>query len=279
MLSSPFAFYLAAAVVMAGDLAAGSRYGLVVQCCGDAHLANFGGFAAPDRAPVFDVSDFDETHPGPFEWDVVRLAASLEIAARARSAGRKASRAIVQHAARTYRTAMRQFGRMSDLDVWYARLDVDTVLKRWRRDVPASEIVRLQRMVTESREKTSLKSFAKLTRRVDGEVRIVSDPPLVVPLDELLPDLEELYDSDLRAWLDVIRQRKALVHRAGKETSIKFSDDLQPQEIQEYCACLPQTVKTRRIGKTLVIENPAHFHAWLVSGSTKSRWWERLFRR
>lgn len=91
--------------------------------------------------------------------------------------------------------------------------------------------------------------------------------------------LEELYDSDLRAWLDVIRQRKALVHRAGKETSIKFSDDLQPQEIQEYCACLPQTVKTRRIGKTLVIENPEHFHGWLNGGSAGSRWWHRLLGR
>ena len=89
---------------------------------------------------------------------------------------------------------------------------------------------------------------------------------------------EELYDSDLRAWRDVIRQRKASVHQAGKETSIKFTDDLQPQEVQEYRACLPQTVKARLIGKTLVIENPGNFHAWLDSGSKKLRWWERLFK-
>ncbi len=91
--------------------------------------------------------------------------------------------------------------------------------------------------------------------------------------------LEELYDSVLRAWRDVIRQRKAIVHRAGKETSIKFTDDLQPQEVQEYSACLPQTVKTRRIGKTLVIENPPHFHTWLEGGRKKAGWWRTLLRR
>jgi hypothetical protein len=91
--------------------------------------------------------------------------------------------------------------------------------------------------------------------------------------------LEELYDSDLRAWRDVIRQHKVIMRRAGKETSIKFTDDLQPQEVQEYVACLPQTIKTRRLGRTLVIENPAAFHSWLDRGVRRWRWWERPFRR
>jgi len=90
--------------------------------------------------------------------------------------------------------------------------------------------------------------------------------------------LEELYDSDLRAWKDVIRQRKAAVHRAGKETSVTFSDDLQPQEVQEYCACLPQTVKTRKIGKTLVVENPEQFHTWLQGATTRSSWWGKVIK-
>jgi uncharacterized protein (DUF2252 family) len=219
MIASPFAFFRGADAIMASDLATGGRSGLLVQCCGDAHLANFGGFAAPDRALVFDINDFDETHPGPFEWDVMRLAASLEIAARARSANRKASRAIVEHAVCTYRTAMRRFASMSDLDVWYTRLDVSAVLKRWRRDLPATEIARLDRWIAKGGAKDSLKAFAKLTRRVNGEVRIVSDPPLVVPLDELLPGvqadrLRDRLNAQIGAYLRSIpTDRRRLLQR------------------------------------------------------------------
>jgi len=204
---------------MASDLATGTQSGLLVQCCGDAHLANFGGFAAPDRALVFDINDFDETHPGPFEWDVMRLAASLEIAARAHSASRKASRGIVEHAVRTYRKAMRRFATISDLDLWYARLDVPAVLKRWRRAMPTTEIARLDRWIAKGGAKDSLKALEKLTSHVNGEVRIVSDPPLVVPLDELLPGdqadrLRDRLSAQIRTYLRSIpNDRRRLLQR------------------------------------------------------------------
>src|SRR5271163_4722629 len=124
MLVSPFTFYRGAALIMASDLAATPRSGLQVQCCGDAHLSNFGVFASPERRLVFDLNDFDETHPGPWEWDVKRLAASLEIAARANDLGRKHRRAIQLAMVRSYQGAMAEFAGMHELDVWYARADV-----------------------------------------------------------------------------------------------------------------------------------------------------------
>jgi len=219
MLASPFAFYRGSASVMAADLGNGRRSGLEVQCCGDAHLVNFGGFAAPDRALVFDINDFDETHPGPFEWDVMRLAASLEIAGRGRSTGPKASRAIVEKTVRTYRKAMRRFATMSDLDVWYARLDVPAFLKRWRREVPSSEIARFDRLIARGGAKDSLQALAKLTGRVRGEVRIVSNPPLVVPLRDLLPTvqadrLRERLSEQIRTYLRSLpHDRRRLLQR------------------------------------------------------------------
>ena len=135
--------------------------------------------------------------------------------------------------------------------------------------------------------RTHLERIAQPGWLTDDEMGVARDVMLALyqfagrDVPEYFPrrPLEELYDSDLRAWLDVIHQRKAVLHRAGKETTIAFSNDLQPQEVQEYVACLPQMVKTRKIGKTLVIENPEHFHAWLDGASTKSGWWERLLRR
>ncbi|MGZ4786036.1 MAG: DUF2252 family protein, partial [Acidimicrobiales bacterium] len=134
MAASPFAFYRGAANVLAADLAAVPHSGLRVQLCGDAHLANFGGFASPERSLVFDLNDFDETLPGPFEWDVKRLAASLEIAARSRGFDRKVRTRIVAGSVRSYREAMRAFAKMQNLDVWYAHLGVDDILARWGGD-------------------------------------------------------------------------------------------------------------------------------------------------
>jgi uncharacterized protein (DUF2252 family) len=189
MLASPFAFYRGAAAIMAADLAGTPDAGLKVQCCGDAHLANFGGFAAPDRSMVFDVNDFDETHPGPWEWDVKRLAASFDIAGRSREFSSKTRARIVRQTVRAYREAMREYAGTRNLDLWYTRLDEATVFAKWQDRVPAAAMKRVQKNMAKARTRDSLGAFAKLTGMVDGRVRIVSNPPLVVPLDELMPEM------------------------------------------------------------------------------------------
>ncbi len=184
MLVSPFAFYRGAAVIMASDLAIGPRSGLQVQCCGDAHLVNFGGFAAPDRQMVFDVNDFDETSKGPFEWDVKRLVASFEIARRAHGF-EDGAESFAEHAARAYREAMTEFASMRNLDVWYSRLDAQAVIDRWAARVSEKDMKRFERTVAKARSKDSMRAFDRLTERVGDEIRIVSDPPLVSRLDDL----------------------------------------------------------------------------------------------
>jgi uncharacterized protein (DUF2252 family) len=198
MLASPFAFYRGAAVVMASDLATMAATGLKVQCCGDAHLANFGGFASPERALVFDTNDFDETTPGPFEWDVKRLAASFEIAARSRNFATKTARSIVLTCAAAYREAMADFAGRTNLDVWYAHLDVQGTLAQARAMVSAADVKRADKMMAKAEKRDSLAAFDKLVERVDGSFRFVSDPPIVVPIDDLV---EGQAADDLRNWL------------------------------------------------------------------------------
>jgi uncharacterized protein (DUF2252 family) len=197
MLASPFAFYRGAAILMAADLATQPDTGLRVQCCGDAHLANFGGFSAPDRQTVFDMNDFDETNPGPFEWDVKRLVTSFELAWRHNGYEPEEGRRIVVNTARAYRKAMAEFAAMRNLDLWYSRLDVDTLLERWSAQISREARARFQRTVAKARAKNNLKAFAKLTEVVDGQHRIVSDPPLLVPLREIDDDPDALM-----AWLE-----------------------------------------------------------------------------
>jgi uncharacterized protein (DUF2252 family) len=187
MLSSPFAFFRGAAAVMAADLAGTPSSGLPTQLCGDAHLANFGAFAAPDRRLVFDLNDFDETLPGPWEWDAKRLATSITVAGRDIGLGRNARRTAVVGAVESYRSAMREFAQMRTLDVWYARLDIDKQYARFARQVSRSTRKRIDRVVTRARAKDSLRAFARLAHRTGGEPRIREDPPLVVPLSELIP--------------------------------------------------------------------------------------------
>ena len=186
MLASPFAFFRGAAAVMAADLASTPDAGIQVQACGDAHLANFGVFAAPDRRLVFDVNDFDETLPGPWEWDVKRLAASFEIAARDRGFTGKERRKIVRTCASSYRLSMTGFASASIIDVWYARLDIETTLARLRDEVKSSEAAAIDRRVLKAKSRDNLAAFDKLTRVVDGRRRFISTPPLIVPLDELV---------------------------------------------------------------------------------------------
>jgi len=198
MLASPFAFYRGAAAIMAADLAALPSSGLRVQLCGDAHLSNFGGFAAPDRAMVFDINDFDETSTGPFEWDVKRLTTSFEIAARSRDFPAKARRTIVLQAVRSYRQAMGEFAAMPYLDVWYSRVDADAARARWGGQLDSQGSDHLERSVAKARSKDSVHAVHELAEVVDGEYRIASDPPVLVPLAELLPAVEA---ERVQAWL------------------------------------------------------------------------------
>ncbi|MEA2290242.1 MAG: hypothetical protein QOD55_2239, partial [Solirubrobacteraceae bacterium] len=182
MAASPFAHFRGAAVVMASDLAQSPRSGIRVQLCGDAHLCNFGGFASPERDLIFDVNDFDETLPGPWEWDVKRLAASIAIAGRERGFDDRERRRIVRAALRRYREQMRTFAAMRSLDVWYARLDTGELVERIGRQAGARRAKRLDRALAKARRKDSARAFTKLAHHVDGVPRIVSDPPLVVPV-------------------------------------------------------------------------------------------------
>jgi len=186
MLVSPFTFFRGAAAIMAADLAPTPTSGLRAQLCGDAHLSNFGGFAAPDRTLVFDLNDFDETLPGPWEWDLKRLAASLAVAGRDRGFEHGARADVVAAAVRSYRLAMRDFAGMRTIDVWYARQEVEPLFERWVKRADGGRR-RLDKALTKARAKDSMRAFAKLTHDVDGRPRIVSAPPLIVPVEELAP--------------------------------------------------------------------------------------------
>jgi uncharacterized protein (DUF2252 family) len=194
MLASPFAFYRGAAVIMAADLGAQRNSGLKVQACGDAHLANFGGFAAPDRAIVFDMNDFDETSPGPFEWDVKRLATSFVLAGRALELAQKDIDAIARVSVSTYRKAMAEFAETRNLELWYARIDAQAIIDRAGTRFAPEDIRRFEKAVSKAEGKDNLKAFAKLTERVDGDFRIASDPPLIVPVRDL-PEAALVDDS------------------------------------------------------------------------------------
>jgi uncharacterized protein (DUF2252 family) len=188
MLVSPFTFYRGAAAVMAHDLASTPRAGLRAQLCGDAHLSNVGGYASPERSLVFDLNDFDETLPGPFEWDVKRLAASFEIAGRDRDFTKAERSKAVLAAVQSYREGMRRLAEARNLDVWYARLDVETIEKNLREQQATVQAATVAKGVAKARTKDSLKAFAKLTQLVDGEPRIISDPPLIVPARDLVEE-------------------------------------------------------------------------------------------
>jgi uncharacterized protein (DUF2252 family) len=185
MLVSPFAFYRGAANIMGHDLVATPRAGLTVQLCGDAHLSNFGGFATPERTLVIDLNDFDETLPGPFEWDVKRLAASFEIAGRDRGFSKAERRAAVLASVGAYRVAMQKFAGMRNLDVWYSHLDAATVQTRLQAAQAKRQLKRFDQAAEKAQTKDSLRAFNKLTHVVDGQVKIISDPPLIVPIAEL----------------------------------------------------------------------------------------------
>ena len=187
MMVSPFTFYRGAALPMAADLAGTPVSGLAVQACGDAHLSNFGIFGSAERLLVFDVNDFDETLPGPWEWDVKRLAASLEVAARGNGFGGKDRREIVTAAVARYRRAMRDFAKMTNLDVWYAHADLDQLRAEFESQLKKRQRKLVAKGMAKARTQDSMQEVAKLTHLVDGRPRIISEPPLLVPIAELLP--------------------------------------------------------------------------------------------
>ncbi len=183
MSASPFAFFRGSALLMASDLAEMPATGMHVQACGDAHIANFGAFAAPDRRLVFDINDFDETSPAPWEWDVKRLAASIEICGRDRGFDADWRSAAVRGAVKSYRRAMLSFSNMGALDVWYARLDVDEVLGDVRDKVKNKQMRAVHAKLTKATKKTSAQAFGKYIKVENGKLSIAFDPPYLVPLD------------------------------------------------------------------------------------------------
>jgi uncharacterized protein (DUF2252 family) len=197
MLVSPFTFYRGAALILAQDLAATARSGLTVQCCGDAHLSNFGVFGSPERALVFDVNDFDETLPGPWEWDVKRLAASMLIAAHANGFHAKDQERIVLDTVRQYRTAMAEFAGKKNLEVWYAHLDIQSVLQDYASQFKPKVVKQTGDALAKARTKDSMTAFSKLTHVIDGRPRIVDQSPLIVPVDQLAQDgaLDEIVEA------------------------------------------------------------------------------------
>jgi uncharacterized protein (DUF2252 family) len=200
---SPFTFYRGAAAVMAADLAATPASGIVVQACGDAHVSNFGGFAAQDRRMIFGPNDFDETLPGPWEWDVKRLAASVEIAGRDIGLRSDRRRWLVTECVREYREGVRGFARESHLEVWYHRLNASELVDRFGGRLGRKGQILFTKPFARGRRKTSLRAVAKLTQRVDGELRFRRVPPLLVPLSDLVEPTDVRTDTEIiRAALD-----------------------------------------------------------------------------
>ena len=219
MLVSPFTFYRGGAYLMASDLAGSPRTGLHAQLCGDAHLSNFGGFAAPDRQLVFSVNDFDETLPGPFEWDVKRLVASFAVAGRDRGFEDSERAMVCRAVTKSYREAMRGFAQMNTLDLWYVRLDVDELATRVQQMANPKLLKQFEKNVAKARAKDSIRAFDKLTEVVDGEPRIVGDPPLITRVEDLLPSamhsqFDEFMRNIIRAYRRTLpRDRRKLLER------------------------------------------------------------------
>lgn len=191
MSASAFTFYRGGALIMASDLAQTPVTGIEVQACGDAHISNFGLFSSPERRTVFDINDFDETLRGPWEWDVKRLAASVEICGRDNGFSKKERKAAVLSCVRSYREAMRSFTEMGHLDVWYAHVDIDALMTTFAANVSKKDRKTAGKVLAKAKSKNSTRAVAKLTEVVDGRLRIVSDPPVVVPLRDMVKRIGE----------------------------------------------------------------------------------------
>ena len=224
MLVSPFTFYRGGALVMANDLASTPRSGLTVQCCGDAHLTNFGAFASPERRLVFDINDFDETLPGPWEWDVKRLAASVLIAARDNGFRPKDQDRAVLQTVGQYRASMAEFAGMGNLDVWYEHLELETELEAHASEFKPKRLRVARAQLAKAHTKDSVTALGKLTQEVDGEFRIVNQPPLIVPIEQFVPFPRELL---LEGLTDLMRR-----YRSSLQVNRRFL--LEQYEIADF---------------------------------------------
>jgi uncharacterized protein (DUF2252 family) len=219
MLASPFSYYRGAALPMASDLATTPNSGLLAQICGDAHLCNFGVFGSPERHLFFDVNDFDETAPGPWEWDVKRLAASLEIAGRDNGFPEQARKSVVRRAVRSYREAMLEFAQMPMLKVWYAHLDVDEMLPRFHSSLDRTQTPAVWKAIAKARAHDSVQAFSKLAEVVDGQCRILYQPPLITPVEDLEEGIDpeavlEAMDGFLLSYQDTLRgEQRGLIEQ------------------------------------------------------------------
>jgi uncharacterized protein (DUF2252 family) len=232
MAVSPFTFYRGAALLMASDLVATPRSGFRVQVCGDAHLSNFGVFGSPERRLVFDLNDFDETQPGPWEWDIKRLAASLSVAGRNNGFDIADREAAVRSAAASYREAIRRFAKMPNLAVWYSRFDVEEQIHQITAQLDPKRVKRLQKDLAKARTRDSTQAAAKLTHLVDGEPRIIGDPPLIVPVEDVaaghtseqifeeLHNLLRAYRASLQPDRRALLEQYRFVHMARKVVGV-----------------------------------------------------------
>jgi uncharacterized protein (DUF2252 family) len=232
MLVSPFTYFRGAALSMAADLAATPDSGLRVQACGDAHLSNFGIFGSPERHLFFDVNDFDETAPGPWEWDVKRLATSLEVAGRENDFTDRQRARIVRKAVRSYRETMREFAGVATLHVWYAHLDMDALLPRFRSLLNAKRTPSVWKAIATARAHDSDQAFDKLCHVRDGEPRIISEPPLIMPIEEIVTGVDAEVVSEgmrkiMRSYRSTLEQnrrhlldRYRLIHVARKVVGV-----------------------------------------------------------
>ena len=219
MLVSPGTFYRGAALIMASDLAATPRSGVTVQLCGDAHLSNFGVFGSPERQLMFDINDFDETLPGPWEWDVKRLAASFEIAGRDLGFAAADRRAVVMAGVREYRERMREAAAMRTLDAWYQHMNVDQIAS-WisaevrNKRLGKQEAKEAAQDIAKARTRDSVRVFAKRTGEIGGELRIVRDPPLITPIEDLVMSAaaREQVESSVRKLMQSYRRTLARAH-------------------------------------------------------------------
>jgi uncharacterized protein (DUF2252 family) len=230
MLASPFAFLRGSAVVMASDLAGTPTSGLEVQACGDAHLLNFQMFATPERHLFFGLNDFDESHPGPFEWDVKRLATSIVVAARDRGFVDADQAFAALAAARTYREKMLEYAEMRFLEVWYSRIDVDEVMQAARSKMDKKELSkaemkglkRAEKAIDKARARTNLGALSRFAEQVDGTWRIKLEPPLIVsyPQTEQIADCFAQYSASLQPHRRRLLSRYRFVDVARKVVGV-----------------------------------------------------------
>jgi uncharacterized protein (DUF2252 family) len=232
MMASPFAFLRGAAAVMAADLADTPATGLRVQLCGDAHAGNFRGLASPERALLFDINDFDETLPGPWEWDVKRLATSLVVAGRSRGLSGPDCRDLAQLSVQGYREEMRELAGMKEIDIWYSRIDAEEFAEAFALKGTRKQLRSAHRSIRRARRKDHARAFEKLGTRMRGGLRIAADPPLLVPVEDLADGAEEerievwigglieSYRSSLQGSARHLLDRYRYVHAARKVVGV-----------------------------------------------------------